>query len=145
AVLSHYSAAALHVLVNWDGRPFEITARSKHSHPRINAHRSADVERMLIKGIPVTPKLRTVVDLARVERDDVVKRALRAAKFSAAELERLPPRILALGAVPTRSPLEDSAYDLVVKLGLEPPLSNPPYRLRRRTGSPDLYSAPPRP
>src|SRR4029079_8664538 len=80
AVLSHYSAAALHVLVNWDGRPFEITARSKHSHPRINAHRSADVERMLIKGIPVTPKLRTVVDLARVERDDGVQRALREAK-----------------------------------------------------------------
>ena len=60
-------------------------------------------------------------------------------KFSAAELERLPPRILALGAVPTRSPLEDSAYDLVVKLGLEPPLSNPPYRLGRRTVYPDLY------
>jgi len=139
AVLSHYSAAALHVLVKWDGRPFEITARSKHSHPRINAHRSNDVERMLLKGIPVTPKLRTVIDLARVERDDVVKRALRAAKFSAAELERLPPRILALGAVPTRSPLEDSAYDLVVKLGLEPPLSNPPYRLGRRTVYPDLY------
>jgi hypothetical protein len=68
----------------------------------------------------------TIIDLARVESDDVVRRALRAAKFNAAELERLPTRILDLGAVPTRSPLEDSAYDLVVKLGLELPLSNPP-------------------
>ena len=139
AVLSHYSAAALHGLVKWDGRPFEITAPTKHTHPRIKAHRSNDIERMVLKGIPVTPKLRTMIDLGRVEGDDVVKRALRAAKFSAAELERLPPRILALGAVPTRSPLEDRAHDLVVKLGLEVPLSNPPYRLPGRTVYPDLY------
>jgi hypothetical protein len=139
AVLSHYSAAVLHALVKWDGRPFEITAPTKHRHPRIKAHRSNDVERMLLKGIPVTPKLRTVIDLRRVESDDVVKRALRAARFSAAELERLPGNILELGAVPTRSPLEDSAYDLVVKLGLELPLSNPPYRLPWRTVYPDLY------
>ena len=26
AVLSHYSAAALHALVKWDGRPFDVTA-----------------------------------------------------------------------------------------------------------------------
>src|SRR5689334_23358364 len=45
AVLSHYSAAALHELVRWDGRPFEITAPSKRSHPRIKAHRSQDIER----------------------------------------------------------------------------------------------------
>jgi hypothetical protein len=139
AVLSHYSAAALRALVKWDGRPFEITAPGKHRHPRIKAHRSEHIEREVVKGIPVTPKLRTVMDLARVESDDVVRRALRAAKFSAAELERLPSRILELGAIPTRSPLEDSAYDLVVKLGLELPLSNPPYRLPGRTVYPDLY------
>src|SRR3954468_6411989 len=67
AVLSHYSAAALHALVRWDGRPFEITAPSKHRPPRINAHRSQYIERIVLKGIPVTPKLRTVIDLARVE------------------------------------------------------------------------------
>jgi hypothetical protein len=139
AVLSHYSAAALHRLLKWDGRPFEITAPSKHRHPRIKAHRSTEVERVVVQGIPVTPKLRTVIDLARVESDEVVRRALRAARFSAAELEQLPAGILALGAVPTRSPLEDSAYDVVVKLGLEVPLSNPPYRLPGRTVYPDLY------
>ena len=104
AVLSHYSAAALHVLVNWDGRPFEITARSKHSHPRINAHRSADVERMLIKGIPVTPKLRTVVDLARVERDDVVKRALRAAKVQRRRARAAPAQDPGAGCRPHTQP-----------------------------------------
>lgn len=139
AVLSHYSAAALHDLVKWDGRPFEITAPSKHKHPRIKAHRSESIQRTVVKGIPVTPKLRTVIDLARVADDATVKRALRAAKFSAAELERLPKRILDLGAVPTRSPLEDRVYDFVVKSGLEPPLSNPPYRLPGRTVYPDLY------
>ena len=72
-------------------------------------HRSSDVERTIFKGIPVTPKLRTVIDLARVEDDETVKRALRAAKFSGAELAQLPQSILALGAVPTRSPVEDSA------------------------------------
>src|SRR3954469_22197456 len=94
AVLSHYSAAALYVLVRWDGRPFEITAPSKHSHPRIKAHRSSAIERVIVKGIPVTPKLRTLIDLARTEDDETVKRALRAAKFSGEELARLPRSIL---------------------------------------------------
>jgi hypothetical protein len=139
AVLSHYSAAALRELVRWDGRPFEITAPSKHSHPRINAHRSKNIEREVYKGIPVTPKLRTVIDLARVEEEPVVKRALRAAKFTAAELEQLPKSILDLGAASTRSPLEDRVHDFVVRSGLEPPLANPVYRLPGRTVFPDLY------
>jgi hypothetical protein len=139
AVLSHYSGAALHALVTWDGRPFEITAPSKHRHPRIKAHRSQNIERMLLKGIPVTPKLRTVIDLARVEEEAVVKRALRAAKFTAAELERLPASIIDLGADPTRSPLEDRVLDFVVRSGLERPLSNPAYRLPGRTVFPDLH------
>jgi hypothetical protein len=139
AVLSHYSAAALHALVRWDGRPFEITAPSKHRHSRIKAHRSQYIERIVLKGIPVTPKLRTVIDLARVEEDAVVKRALRAAKFTGAELERLPRSIVDLGAVATRSPLEDRVYDFIVAAGLERPLSNPVYRLPGRTVFPDPY------
>ena len=139
AVLSHYSAAALRELVRWDGRPFEITAPSKHQHPRIKAHRSQNIEREILKGIPVTPKLRTVIDLARVEEERIVKRALRAAKFTAAELEQLPKSILDLGAAPTRSPLEDRVHDFVVRSGLEPPLANPLYRLPERTVFPDLY------
>jgi hypothetical protein len=45
---------------------------------------------MIVKGIPVTPKLRTVIDLARVADDETVKHALRAAKFNGEELARLP-------------------------------------------------------
>ena len=139
AVLSHYSAAALHALVTWDGRPFEVTAPSKHRHPRIRAHRSQYIERIVLKGVPVTPKLRTVIDLARVEEGAVVRRALRAAKFSATELERLPKSIIDLGAAPTRSPLEDRVHDFIVAAGLERPQANPLYRLPERTVFPDLY------
>jgi predicted transcriptional regulator of viral defense system len=138
-VLSHFSAAALHDLVKWDGRPIEVTAPSRHRMPGIKAHRSERIERTVVKGIPVTPKLRTVIDLAKVADERTVKRALRAAKFAAAELERLPKRILDLGAVLTRSPLEDRVYDFVVSSPLERPQANPPYRLPNRTVYPDLY------
>jgi hypothetical protein len=138
AVLSHFSAACLHCLLKWDGRPFDVTAPTKHRHPRINAHRSKTIERVVLKGIPVTPKLRTVIDLAKVADETTVKRALRAAKFSKQELEQLPRHIRDLGAVPTASPLEDVAFDLVVKLGLQAPEVNRPYRLPTRTVYPDL-------
>jgi hypothetical protein len=139
AVLSHYSAAALHELVKWDGRPFEITAPTKHTHPRIKAHRSDSIDRQIVKGIPVTPKLRTVIDLRTVADDETVKRALRAAKFTAAELAQLPACIVDLGAVSTRSPVEDSAYDVVLAAGLQTPSEvNAPYRLPSGTVYPDL-------
>ena len=121
AVLSHYAAAALWELVKWDGRPIDITAPTKHRHPRIHAHRSVNVERTVHKGIPVTPKLRTVIDLARTEDERIVRRALRQARFSEAELAQLPRRIVDLGADPTNSPLEDDALDFVVRHGLERP------------------------
>jgi hypothetical protein len=139
AVLSHHAAAALHCLVSWDGRPFDVSAPTKRSHPRIKLHRPKTIERVVVKGIPVTPKLRTVIDLSRTADERTVKRALRQAKFSAHELEQLPRGILDLGAVPTRSPLEDRVHDLAVSDGLEPPLVNAPYRLPTRTVYPDLW------
>ena len=139
SVLSHYSAAALHDLVYWDGRPFDVSAPTKRTHPRINVHRPKRIERVIVKGIPVTPKLRTVIDLSKTADEKTVKRALRQAKFSAAELDELPRGIIDLGAVATRSPLEDQVRDLVVDAGLEPPLVNAPYRLPNRTVYPDLW------
>jgi hypothetical protein len=68
AVLSHFAAGCLHGLATWDGRPIDITAPSKHRHPRIKAHRSKTIQRIIVKGIPVTPKLRTVVDLGEGRR-----------------------------------------------------------------------------
>jgi hypothetical protein len=138
AVLSHYSAASLHDLVNWDGRPFDVTAPTKRGHPRIKAHRAKTIERIVLKGIPVTPKLRTVIDLSKTADEKTVKRALRQAKFSKHDLERLPRDILDLGAVPTRSPLEDRVHDLIIRAGLQPPEVNAPYRLPTRTVIPDL-------
>ena len=139
AALSHYAAAALWELVRWDGRPIDIISRSKHTHARIRAHRSSSIERTLHKGIPVTPKLRTVVDLARVADERTVRRALRQARFREAELAQLPPRILHLGAEPTNSPLEDDALDFVVRHGLARPSEvNAPYRLSTSTIYPDL-------
>ncbi len=81
---------------------------------------------------PVTPRLRTIIDLARTEPEHVVKRALRTAKFSEAELERLPQtgvlgRIIALSTAPTASGNEDVVLDLVLKAGFAHPLVNTPY------------------
>jgi hypothetical protein len=94
AVLSDYSAAVLHALLEWDGRPFEITAPSKHRQPRVKAHRSVYIERIVLKGIPVTPKLRTVIDLARVDAgagggDEGREAAQDARRDDVAELARL--------------------------------------------------------
>lgn len=139
AVLSHFAAGALWELIRWDGRPIDVTAPSKHRHPRIYAHRSTNVERTLHRGIPVTPKLRTVIDLSKVANERTVTRALRQARFSAAELERLPRRIVDLGADPTKSPLEDDALAFVVRGGLKRPAEvNAPYRLSTSTVYPDL-------
>ena len=139
AVLSHFAAAALWELVKWDWRPIDITAPTKHRHPRIHAHRSVNVERTVHKGIPVTPKLRTVIDLARVADERIVRRALRQARFSEAELAQLPRRIVDLGAAPTNSPLEDDVLDFVVRHGLARPSEvNAPYRLSTSTVYPDL-------
>src|SRR4051812_45258297 len=40
AHLSHFSAAALHGIVTWDGRHPEVTAASAHTHPGIRTHRT---------------------------------------------------------------------------------------------------------
>jgi putative AbiEi antitoxin of type IV toxin-antitoxin system len=89
AVLSHYSAACLHCLLHSDGRPFDVSAATKRSHPRITLHRPKTMERVVVKGIPVTPKLRTVIDLSKTAGEKTVKRAFRQARFSATGLERL--------------------------------------------------------
>jgi hypothetical protein len=141
AVLSHYAAACLHELLKWDGRWIDVTAPTKRSHPGIRAHRAKTIERTLVKGIPVTPKPRTVIDLAKREDERSVTRALRQARFSEAELAQLPRSglLARIVALPTRSPLEDEVLELVLKGGLEAPLVNAPYQLVGRTVYPDLY------
>jgi hypothetical protein len=90
AALSHYAAACHHRWLKWDGRPIDVTCLSRRRHPRIRAHEATKLERIVVRRIPVTPRLRTIVDLARTEPEPIVKRALRAAKFTEAELDRYP-------------------------------------------------------
>jgi hypothetical protein len=137
-VVSYFAAAVLNGWLDWDDREVEVTAPSRHRLPGIVVHQTRRIERTWLKGIPVSPRLRVIVDLARVEDDATVKRALRAARFSKRALERLPARIVDLGASPTRSPLEDRMLDLLVAAGLTLPEFNAPYRLRNRTVYPDL-------
>ncbi|HEY6886659.1 MAG TPA: DUF559 domain-containing protein [Solirubrobacter sp.] len=64
AVLSHFSAAVLHGWFDWDGRFPEVTATNPRTHTGIYAHRSQWIERAELRGIPVTPPARTLIDLA---------------------------------------------------------------------------------
>jgi hypothetical protein len=135
---SYRSGTALHGVLPWDGRTIEVTAPSRHRLPGVIVHQAERIERTVVRGVPVTTLRRTIIDLARVADDATVKRALRAARFSKRELEQLPRHIVDLGAVPTKSPLEDEAHDIVVAAGLQAPEVNPPYRLATRTVYPDL-------
>jgi hypothetical protein len=138
AVLSHYAAAVLHALLRWDGRPIDVTAPTKRTHRGIHTHRAKTVERTYVHGIPVTPRVRTIVDLSRTEDDTTVKRALRQARFSERELSQLPSRLRATSAAPTASPLEDIVLDLILKAGFAHPDVNAPFALPDRTVYPDL-------
>jgi len=76
AVLSHFAAAVLWGLLAWDFRLPEVTAPTPRVHPGIRTHRSADVERVFRKGIPVTPPLRTLIDLSTIVDDRALRRAV---------------------------------------------------------------------
>lgn len=143
AVLSHYAAACLWCLLKWDGRRIDVTAPTRRRHQGIRSHGSEAIESVVHRGIPVTPRLRTVVDLARTEDEATVTRALRAAKFSERELAQLPTggmigRILNLSAAPTASHLEDVVLNLILKAGLEHPEINRVQRVPGRVTIPDL-------
>lgn len=109
-----------------------MTAPTKRQRPTIKTHRSGVIERVVVRQVPVTPRVRTIIDLARVEEERMVKRALRQARLEAAELELLPRsgmlgRIVDLSAAATASGGEDFVLDLVLEAGFEHPLVNPPY------------------
>ncbi|MBE2319326.1 type IV toxin-antitoxin system AbiEi family antitoxin domain-containing protein [Solirubrobacter sp. CPCC 204708] len=132
AVSSHHAGCCLRGWLRYDGRPIDVTAPTKRTRPTIKTHRSELVERVIVRQIPTTPPLRTIIDLARVEEERTVKRALRAARFTEAELQLLPRtgllgRILDLSAAPTASGNEDEVLDLVLKAGFTHPLVNARY------------------
>src|SRR6185312_8668263 len=76
AVVSHYSAGALRGWVRWDYRLPEITAPTPRRHKGIKTRRSANVERTYYNGIPITPPIRTLIDLASILPYKALRRAV---------------------------------------------------------------------
>jgi very-short-patch-repair endonuclease len=159
AVLSHFSAAALLGLVDWDGRRLEVTVCSpgRRVHKNVRVHRTNVLEERdiaLRDGIPITAPARTLVDLASVLDQRGLRRAARQAQSLghvdhrglAEAMDRLRPRrgivklarVLATGPAPTRSELEDVVLDLMLRGGLERPDVNVPLVLGRRRVIPDF-------
>jgi very-short-patch-repair endonuclease len=155
-VLSHFSAAALYGLVEWDDRYPEVTAPHGARHRGIRGHRAtlARDDLWACKGIPTTTPARTLVDLSSVLPFKPLRRAAREAQAQklttirdlTRALDRAGPkrgtanlaRIIATGPAPTRSELEDAVLDLIIKGGLQPPQVNQPIRLQGRTLIPDF-------
>ena len=69
AVLSHFSAAALHGFVHWDGRNPEVTVQGSatYVHRELRVHRAVALvapDVVSVRGIPATAPARTLADLA---------------------------------------------------------------------------------
>jgi very-short-patch-repair endonuclease len=138
-VLSHFSAAVLHGWFEWDGRFPEVTAPRERERPGIYSHRSVHIERTVVKGIPVTPPVRTLIDLsgklAYAGTRRAVNEALNRGQIKPVDLvtsrhrgaKNL--REILLTAAPTRNEYEDLVLELLHGAGLGPSEVN-----RRRGG-----------
>jgi very-short-patch-repair endonuclease len=159
AVLSHFAAASLWGLVEWDHRPVDVTVTTEGTrlHRGIKTHRTSVLEPCDLtcrQGIPVTSPARTVLDCAAVRQGTPLRRLVREAQACnlvtvgeiAEVLGRLAPRrgsrrlanIVATGAAPTRSELEDAVLDLLLRGGFAHPEVNQPLVLDGRRVVPDF-------
>jgi very-short-patch-repair endonuclease len=131
AVLSHFSAAVLWGWFDWDCRFPEVTTTNLRDHRGIYSHQSAYIERVIYKGIPVTPPARTVIDLsgklpyAGVRR--AVNEGLNRGQLQPSQLVTSKHRgaaklrkILATAA-PTRNEYEDVVLAILLEAGLPKP------------------------
>ncbi|MEJ7876012.1 MAG: type IV toxin-antitoxin system AbiEi family antitoxin domain-containing protein [Solirubrobacterales bacterium] len=159
ASLSHRSAAVRDGFMEWIERDVEVTIPPSVTRvrPGIQVHRSSLITRgdlMVRDNVFVTKPTWTVVALASVLSPVQLRRATRNALALkrtslpglAATLDRVGPQrgtralreILAKGAVPTRSELEDVVYDLILAGGFAAPQVNAPLRLGGRIVIPDF-------
>jgi len=159
AVLSHWAAAVLLGIIEWVARwpDVLVTGTSLPLHPGINAHRTRTLPPEHVRfhrGIPVTSPERTLLDLAGVLPPHRLRRAVRQAQFLklttvgslAAALNGPGPRrgrvklakVIATGAAPTQSELEDAVLDLLLRNRFAHPLVNEPLFLGGRRVVPDL-------
>jgi len=140
ARLSHYSAAALYGLVDWDGRRPEVTVTgtSTRAHPGIRVHRTKVTEHVRRhQGVPTTSPARTLNDLSSVLPSKGLRRATRQARAEGLISPREAERIVATGYIPTRSELEDAFLDLIDGI-LERPDVNVPLTIDGRRVVPDF-------
>jgi len=152
AALSHFAAASHWEFVEWDGRYPEVTVprRGVRGCPGIRVHYSSVLgarDVMRHEGIPVTTPARTLVDLAGVVNDNLLRTAVRRAlakrrvgiRQLVATRRRLGRRRgsatlnrVLRAAAPTRSELEDVVFDLIVDAGFVRPDVNQPLLLAGR-------------
>ena len=116
---------------DWDRRFPEVTAKNPRKHKGIYSHRSQAIERVIYRGIPVTPPARALIDVASDLPYDGARRAVNEAldreqvkagdlvtsrHRGAAKLRR----ILATAA-PTRNEYEDIVLAVIHQGGLPKP------------------------
>lgn len=146
AVLSHWSAVVHWKLREWTQHDIHVTSPTVRRRKGIVHHRSKQIERTILKGIPVTTPARTICDVAatatlKVLRS-IVNRALslelvtitQLVTYSGRGAKKLR-RILSMAA-PTRSENENLVLQLIHEAGLPRPLVNP--RLEGTTYIPDF-------
>jgi Transcriptional regulator, AbiEi antitoxin/Protein of unknown function (DUF559) len=159
AVLCRLAAAVLEKLIEWEDRQPDVLVlgESAPRHPGINGHRTSYLPAehvTTVRGIPVTTAERTLLDLAAVLPEHRLRRAVRQAQFlqlttigSLVAVLRGPgptrgrktlARIIATGAAPTASELEDAVLDLILRAGFVHPLVNEPLLLAGRRIIPDF-------
>jgi very-short-patch-repair endonuclease len=135
-----------------------VLGASVPRHAQVNGHRTSYLPRehvTTVRGIPCTTAERTLLDLAAVLPERKLRRAVRQAQFlmltTIGSLITVPhgpgptrgrkklARILATGAAPTQSQLEDTVLDLVLQGGFAHPSVNAPLYLDGRRVVPDLH------
>jgi len=157
--LSHWAAAVLHCIIEWADRYPDVLVLGDRAprHPRINGHRTSYLPAShvtTVRGIPVTTAERTLLDLAGVLPEHRLRRAVRQAQYlkltTVASLvaalhgpgptrgRRRLASIIATGAAPTQSELEDAVLDLVLRGGFAHPSVNAPLYLAGRRIVPDF-------
>jgi hypothetical protein len=160
AVASHHASAALWGFIDYDlNRDPEVTVvgSSTRRHGGIQVHRTSILvprDRSRAQDVPVTAPARTLVDLAATldapSLRPVMRRAQGLKLVNLRQLNevlvRLAPRrgsgrlskLIATGAAPTRSVLEDVVLDLLLEAGFEHPDVNKPLIVGGRRLIPDF-------
>jgi hypothetical protein len=159
AALCLWSGAMLANIIRWEDRYPDVLVlgESAPQHPRINGHRTSYLPAghvTTVRGIPVTTAERTLLDLAAVMPEHRLRRATRQAQFL--KLTTIPSlvavlhgpgpqrgrkklaRIIATGAAPTQSELEDLVLDLILRGGFAHPAVNEPLFIAGRRIVPDF-------